>query len=167
MDNNERIKNGDFLFGLGIVVSDILEKEIFNNEKKAILIPLKEGEETVEYEGKLEELRIICENEQFVLATSSAYFSYKNRFKEEYVSIEHNEVVLLKEIDVESESPTIEESLQIGKTIKRIKDYLQTPINELFFFFYFPENIIIDKGKACASIISQTEWEHKEQFGEH
>jgi hypothetical protein len=165
--NHKRIEDGDFSLGLGLVVTDIIVKEMETEDKHIILTEIEEGK-TAEYEGKLEELRIICKNEKFILATAQAYFPYEDRDKGIYNNLDYDEIVLVKEININEDAPGKEDSYAIGKTLQQLRDYLQVTIEGLYFFFYFPENVIVsNEGKALVSVRYQTGWEHQEEFGEH
>ena len=168
MDEMERIKSGDHLFGIGLLITDYLSDELFNGEKynNIIIKPLKEDEEA-DYGEKMEEIRVICENEEFILTCSKHYLPYSKRNNERFFAFDDEEMVLVKEIDLSDDAPDLEDSVKLGKTFKDISKYLDLPIKELCFFFYFPEKIMIDKGVPYVSIVHQSEWEHKEEFGDH
>ncbi len=168
MNDRERIDNDDgSLFGLGLAVGDILFEDLPSDQDAIVITPLREGEE-VDYNNKLEEIRTICKNEEFILTSSRFYFPFEKRFEKKYWELKHDEIVLVKEIDLNEEAPNIEDSAKIGKTLKDLEDYLQLQVRGLYFFFYFPENIIIDRDGEFYSrvIMNQTPWEHIEEFGE-
>jgi len=169
MDNNERIETGDYLFGVGLVITDIFDEQLFNEQDNVTILPLKEDEE-IEYDGKLEEIRVICQNEEFTMALSKYYIPFKDRLDETYWELDHDEIILVKELDITDDFSKNEEDitnsfLKLGETFKHLQKYLQSSIDRLFFFFYFPENIIIDNdGEPLVSFKHENEWEHRENF---
>jgi len=158
MNDQERIAAYDFKLGLGLVISDL-----FNNPDKSdiILSPLIEGE-IANYDGIMKELQIICKNESLILTVSKNFIPH-NRKEETYTSLDNYELVLVKELDFLGEDISAEESTQIKDTFIKIQNYLNLTIKGMFFFFYFPENIIIDyDGEAYSRVINKTELEEDE-----
>jgi len=160
MEDYKRIDD-DSLFGVGIVVSDILKDQLFSEQKHIIMTPLKEGE-NVEYDGQLEEIRIICKNEGFSLALCKYYIPYNDIEKENYWKFDYDKIVLLRELKIEEDAPGIKESADLGTTFKQLATYLDIKLKELYFFFYFPEKIIINEdGKFEVKIENKSDWEHE------
>lgn len=168
MNDMERIKEGDHLLGIGLLITDYLSDELYAGEKynDIIIKPLEEDEEA-DYGKRMEEIRVICENEEFILTCSKYYFPFNKKDDGRFFTFEDEEIVLVKELDLADKAPNLKDAAKLGKTFKDISKYLDLPIKELCFFFYFPEKIIIDKGVPYVSIVQQSEWEHKEEFGEH
>jgi len=166
MNDQERIDDHDFKLGFGLIVSDLF-KEKTNEDEEIILTPLVKGEE-IEYEGRLKEIQIICKNEELVFTCSKYIIPHNDRNKKNYTILDEMELILVKEIDYLNEAPDEKESLKLGQTFRKLRDYLQINTEHLNFFFYFPEKIIIDDdGEGLAKMVEQSEWEHLEEFGEH
>jgi len=155
MNDQERIASYDFKLGLGLVVSDLFEND--DPDKSGILLsPLKEGE-IANYDGIMKELQIICKNEGLILTVSKDFIP-NDRKEDTYSSLDDYELVLVKELDFLEEGPDTEESLLMGEIFIKIQNYLKLTIKGIFFFFYFPENIIIDyDGEAYSKVIEKTE----------
>ena len=155
MTDQERINTYNFKLGLGLVISDLFEDDD-SNKSGLVLTPL-EDREVVEYSGIVKELQIICKNEGLIFAVSKNFIPY-DRTDDSYTTLDNYELILVKELDFLEEAPSQEESRKIGETFKRIQDYLKLEIKGIFFFFYFPENIIIDyDGEGYSRIISEFE----------
>jgi hypothetical protein len=164
----EKIDYGEALFGVGIVVTDIFDESFFVQGNREVLITPLHKDEKVEYDGKLEELRIICKNEGFVLALSRYYCPLTEIKDGDYYKADQDEIVLLKETKLKEEPCSAEESRRIGEKLVDIQNYLQTPITELYFLFYFKETVIVNnRGEPCVLFSYPTEYEHMERFGDH
>ena len=163
----KRIDKGESLLGVGLVVTDYLSEELSQGEEgaKIIVKPLERGEDA-NYDGRLEELRIISENENFILACVKYYFPFDKKEEGEYWTFENEEIVLMLELDLEDSPPDLHDAKKIGKTFRDLSKYLDLPIKELCFFFYFPEKIMINCGIPYVSIEDGNGWEPIEEFGE-
>lgn len=171
MSNKDRIENGDYLFGIGLAVSDFFDEDFFedtNGEKDMVVMQkLQKGEEA-DYSGKMQEMSTICKNEGFILTCSKFYCLFNEIYDFKYYDLKRNEIILIKDLDLSDDAPDIVDSKQIGITFRNLAKYFDLEIKELFFFFYFPEHVIINEdGEILVSIRTNTEWEHYEEFGEH
>lgn len=173
MNDHERIDNGDFLFGIGIAVSEILSdylesKQVSENDVGTIST-IDDGEE-VTYDGQLAEIQTICKNEGFQFIATK-YFFPLNRRSKDYSVWNNNEYILIKNIDYDDDSE--EQSNDLIASISRFKqinDYfkLDEGLGRMNFYLYFPENILIDNdGNGLCEIIVENQWEHHEKYGEH
>ena len=165
MDDQERIDNGNFKLGFGLVISDLFKEEMSEN-KDLILIPLVK-KEIIKYEGKLKEIQIICKNEKLVFTCSRYMISNNDRNKKNHTILDEMKLILVKEMDYMDDAPNKKESLKIGQTFKKLRDYLQVEAKCLNFFLYFPEKIIIDNdGEGLAKIVKPSELKYLEKFKE-
>ncbi len=135
-------KEPKFKLGIGLLVSDVLFNDL-DSKHDIMLTPLKERE-AVEYDHNMKEFQVICKNEELILTHSKNFLIYDTSFPEECCTFDVNEFVLVKELDLAEDPPGIEESLEIGNVFSRLHDYFKLETKGLFYFFYFPENIIID-----------------------
>ena len=135
-------KEPKFKLGIGLLVSDVLFNDL-DSEHDIMLTPLKERE-AVEYGHSMKEFQIICKNEDLILTHSKNFLIYDTSIPEECCTFNVNEFVLVKELNLDEDPPGLEESLEIGKLFSRLQDYFKLETRGLFYFFYFPENIIID-----------------------
>ncbi len=175
MKDSERVESGDYKFGLGIAISEIVHnywnKQNIDESKMLTLTSLEDDEE-VSYDGDLEELRVICENEGFSFVATK-YFIPIDSTSETCSSWNNDEFILLVEINPDEDDADGEHTEHLKECIKKFKhlqDYfeLDSGIKRLNYYFYFPENVIInEEGHGCAKFTFETEWEHRERFGEH
>ena len=67
-EDYERINNGDFQLGIGVVVSEVVQDllDLQNSDKENVVTfcPLSEEEEQPFFEGKLKDIQTICQNEK-------------------------------------------------------------------------------------------------------
>lgn len=173
MEDHERLKEGDFLFGIGLAISEILSdylesKQISDNDVGTITFIDKDKE--TNYDGQLLEIQTMCKNEGFQLVATK-YFIPLNKVSDNYSIWTNNEFMIVKNIDYEHDSEEQKEDLtkSIGR-FRQIHDYfeLDESKDRLNYYLYFPENILIDSdGNGLCEVIVENQWEHKEKYGEH
>jgi hypothetical protein len=171
LNDQERIQNDDYLFGLGIGISEVLsdylaEQKMEDDQVTSIVV---NGEENT-YDGILEEIRMICKNEGLDFVATK-YFIPLDSECEHYSSYTNDEFILIKNIDPENDSEEQGEMLfNIVGQFKKLHDYfnLDGGAERISYFMYFPENILIDnEGRGLCEVVIESEWEHKEKYGEH
>lgn len=172
-EDHNKIKDGSFLFGIGLTVSEILsdylESQQTSENDVGTITVIDEGEE-VSYDGQLAEIQTICKNEGFQLIATK-YFIPINKISEDYSVWNHNEFMIIKNIDYENDTEDQEESLkQSFSKFKSLHDYFELDggVERMNYYLYFPENILIDSdGKGLCKIVVENRWEHRERYGEH
>lgn len=171
MKDCKRIENGDFLFGIGLTISEILcnylkEQQIEDND--VATITLLEDDEEVNYDGTLEEIRNICKNEGFYFVATKYFTPITENMSEHYSAWNDHEFIIMKHIDIDDEqSQSIYRSID---QFKKLHDYFQLDgsIERINYHFYFPENILIDNdGNGLCKVTIESEWDHNERYGEH
>jgi hypothetical protein len=164
MTEESKIEFGDSLFGVGLAVSDFINKDIIEEDRgEAVFTTKKDNDIKNSNNEKLEELRIICENEGLILSLSRHYIPYEKIEEGNYYSLDHDGMVLIKDLHIKIDLSDVEAE-KLGRTFNKIMKYLKIEIQELFFFFYFPEKVIIDKGELKKELVYMSEWEKIENM---
>ena len=173
MDENERIEKDDFLFGIGVAISEIvanyIENQKLEDNQVVIMSHVGDGKKT-KYDKDIEELRVICENEGFCLVATK-YFMPISDLTGKYGSWTNDEIVLMRAIDYEDTDKDETEAIEASvRRFREILNYfkLDDKIERLNYYLYFPEKIIIDEnGNGICDFTIESEWEHEEKYGEH
>jgi len=104
LEDHQRIESEEFIFGIGIAISEVLieyyKKNTDTDDKSVITLSLLKEDEKAEFDGCLEELRVMCKNEGFALIATK-YFIPLERDKEDqtYRTWTNDEFILIKDVD--------------------------------------------------------------------
>lgn len=175
MKDSEGIERDDFLFGIGITISEVIYnylEKISDNENDIINIcELEEDESEPSYEEEIEDLRNICKNEEFSLISTKYFFPIAGETKH-YSVFENDEFILIKDVNFDKHDDK-EQQKEISGSLIKFKNILKyfkldNYMGRLNYYFYFPERVIINShGKGLCDIKVESEWEHYENYGEH
>jgi len=168
MSDYDRINKGDFVFGIGIILSELLtDSKIMKDDESIYMYVKNTDDDEVYYSKGIEELQTICKNEGFCFVAARHFIPLDNK-NGEFRTLDNDNFILISNIDYKNENEDYYNSIKyLTKKLAKILKYfnLDDKVERFNYYLYFSEKVIInEKGKRLFTIVVEDEWTHNERL---